>query len=584
MYKTKNVHINELLLDQQNPRFTTRENKNFTQSEIIEYLIEYEELLELAKKINEYGGFTPGERLIVFKENDKYTVLEGNRRTSSLKLLNNPNLIKKKINNLPKISENCSKFCRSIPVDIVSSREEADIALLTRHIEGIRLWSPFSKMKFYKKMIDNGRSIDNISTMSVEGQIKIKRTLNKYSILTTILDNYSKIVPSSTYLTRTEDTKLDTDLILNRMYSYFISSDGLNLTFSQDSHELILPQNTNKKDQLIKILVLIAKMHWEDKVINTRNLNKQIHIYNFFNGIPITKSTPTPINETHKILLELIDAYKTVITDVSTSTEEEDKSESSNPSNQDENNEDSSNQPNQDENKEDSSNQSNQDENNEDSSNQSNQDENNEDSSNQSNQDENNEGSSNQATGDNGGRNSNSGRPKKSPEEYDSLLKAYPFRNKYRKNKRINTTLVELERLSYKNFGLSANYLIRSLLESYAYEYTKIFSSKDYTDPNKLKGLTINNFPDKDLNEKYVHFLASHIGNINDSYYVTTKHRIITIFDKANRMSITQKLNQFVHSPDFNPTYLENLQSWENVSEILRTMDEVMYNDSGQSK
>ena len=309
MYKTHSVKLSELYLDEQNPRFTTREDKNFSQEEIINYLIDYEELLDLVNKINSYGGFTPGERIIAVKEGDKFVVLEGNRRTSSLKLLANPDLVKSKKINIPKISHDCAKFIQAIPIDVVNSREDADWALITRHIDGIRLWSQFSKMKFYEKMFSNGKGLDEISQMSRESNIVIKRTLQRYSILNTILSNYSTVLPNSTYLSQTVDAKLDTDLILTRMYTYYVDGDGLDLKFNEKDHTLILPTKKDKKDSLIKSLVLLAKMYWEDEVINTRILNKKTEIDDFFNSAKTGIAKPRILNETHKDFLHSLSNY-----------------------------------------------------------------------------------------------------------------------------------------------------------------------------------------------------------------------------------------------------------------------------------
>lgn len=176
------------------------------------------------------------------------------------------------------------------------------------------------------------------------------------------------------------------------------------------------------------------------------------------------------------------------------------------------------------------------------------------------------------------------GRPRKEPKEYDKLLNAYPFKNKYRNNIRINGLINELRKIEYKEFGLSTNFLIRSLLETYAYEYTNTFNNLDKKHPDRLKGLTLKNFSDKDLREKYFDYIAHHIGKIEDEKYSTIKSQIIAYFDKNNNVSVTQKLNHYIHIPDFQPNFLENLQIWEVVFKILEAMDELIVKYSGQNK
>lgn len=62
-----------------------------TEEEIVKYLVDFEQIKELAFQIGENGYNTIGERIIILKSRNagkiNYTVLEGNRRVASLKLL-----------------------------------------------------------------------------------------------------------------------------------------------------------------------------------------------------------------------------------------------------------------------------------------------------------------------------------------------------------------------------------------------------------------------------------------------------------------------------------------------------------------
>ncbi|EGN6130794.1 hypothetical protein ISJ87_004467, partial [Salmonella enterica] len=89
------IHINNLLLDLDNPRFPRIVE---SQREAVNLMIEIQsvKIEALAKDIAEFG-LDPSERLIVYKndlsDNQKaYTVAEGNRRLTALKLLQEPEL------------------------------------------------------------------------------------------------------------------------------------------------------------------------------------------------------------------------------------------------------------------------------------------------------------------------------------------------------------------------------------------------------------------------------------------------------------------------------------------------------------
>jgi hypothetical protein len=88
----RKISITTLKLDSENPRLTQSGKKN-SQSDIIDYLIENEKVIELAKSIIQQNYFL-NEQPIVTKENNKFIVLEGNRRVTACKILLNPDLIK----------------------------------------------------------------------------------------------------------------------------------------------------------------------------------------------------------------------------------------------------------------------------------------------------------------------------------------------------------------------------------------------------------------------------------------------------------------------------------------------------------
>ncbi len=92
-YYEADIEITKLLMDGNNPRHQSKES----QREILEWMTSGEQkigekLAELAKDIVEFG-LNPLDRIAVIssEENeDEYTVLEGNRRLTAVKLLNNP--------------------------------------------------------------------------------------------------------------------------------------------------------------------------------------------------------------------------------------------------------------------------------------------------------------------------------------------------------------------------------------------------------------------------------------------------------------------------------------------------------------
>lgn len=124
----------ELLLDPNNPRFFGLQNP--TQEQIIEQLIKYENVTELALRIAE-RGFLPNEILIVCEEDSKNYVLEGNRRLAACKLLLDykvaPESHQKRIQS---IAENADRnSIQKINVVFAPTREDADYIIAGRHTQ-----------------------------------------------------------------------------------------------------------------------------------------------------------------------------------------------------------------------------------------------------------------------------------------------------------------------------------------------------------------------------------------------------------------------------------------------------------------
>ncbi|VEB87749.1 Uncharacterised protein [Citrobacter koseri] len=93
--KIDTIHISNLLLDLDNPRFPRIVE---SQREAINLMLEIQsdKIESLSRDIVEHG-LDPSERLIVFKgdvsdDETSFIVAEGNRRITALKLLNEPEL------------------------------------------------------------------------------------------------------------------------------------------------------------------------------------------------------------------------------------------------------------------------------------------------------------------------------------------------------------------------------------------------------------------------------------------------------------------------------------------------------------
>ena len=179
---TENISPLNLSLDINNPRFIISPGGD--ESDAISYLLENEEIIELCKGINLNNGLLLGERIVVYKQDDKYIVAEGNRRTCACKLLLNPNLAPEKFRNLiPSIAKSTKNNINSIPIDIASSRDEAMSSMGSKHIAGIKKWASYAKMKYFFEQFNAGKSIDFISETTLSEKSKIITSIKQYKLL-----------------------------------------------------------------------------------------------------------------------------------------------------------------------------------------------------------------------------------------------------------------------------------------------------------------------------------------------------------------------------------------------------------------
>ena len=152
------VPVADLLVDEENPRLVT---PNQGQRQTIRALAAFQgsRLQALAKDIVDYG-LDPSELFIVMeRENKRYVVLDGNRRMTALKALENPEIVNGAVpasvfNALKRLSLNYdSDVNESVLCTVVASRAEADHWIELRHTgyqdgAGPLRWGPDEGARF----------------------------------------------------------------------------------------------------------------------------------------------------------------------------------------------------------------------------------------------------------------------------------------------------------------------------------------------------------------------------------------------------------------------------------------------------
>lgn len=151
MNEFKTLDIDQIEFDKENPRLPTTVSTK--ERDIIKYLAAKTGIEDLMISIGE-NGFFPGEAIVVTPaEDDKYTVLEGNRRLAALRLLQNPDSMgnRRSITNASKGAKNKPT---KIPAYVVNSRDDALQYLGFRHISGVQRWDPLAKARYLKLLFE----------------------------------------------------------------------------------------------------------------------------------------------------------------------------------------------------------------------------------------------------------------------------------------------------------------------------------------------------------------------------------------------------------------------------------------------
>jgi len=138
-----------LRLDLTNPRLQTGDEYDLrTETELITTLAEIAALDELVLSICT-NTFIPLEPLIVHgPDHGPYTVIEGNRRLASIKLINDPDLAEEVGIRVPEVTDAVRASIAKLPVYRVNDPSEAREFIGFKHINGPQRWDAYAKARY----------------------------------------------------------------------------------------------------------------------------------------------------------------------------------------------------------------------------------------------------------------------------------------------------------------------------------------------------------------------------------------------------------------------------------------------------
>ncbi|MCD2171238.1 hypothetical protein LPW41_16210 [Microbacterium sp. JC 701] len=184
--------MSRILLDPENPRLVV--SRNPAQLTLLKTLYEDESLDELVPSLVEHGYFSEEPLVVVPGEPDelgpRWVVVEGNRRTATLKLLLDDELRRAvRVSGWPTLSEAQRARLEAVPCIIYDERDDVFPFLGFRHITGVKKWAPFQKARFVAHLLKRGRSLEEIQELIGDTTQAVKKLYQQHVVFQQIVDN-----------------------------------------------------------------------------------------------------------------------------------------------------------------------------------------------------------------------------------------------------------------------------------------------------------------------------------------------------------------------------------------------------------
>ena len=197
----KAIKLTSLLVNTENYRFEPQSS----QKEAIDKMVEdqNDKLYALAVDIIK-NGLSPVDIIMVTPESgtNRYIVLEGNRRITTLKLISNPTLIGDKYDNLRRKFQKLNKeydtsFLNSISCAVFDTSEEADIWIKRKHAGeqggiGTVTWNAHQKERFEERV--GGKASTSLQIIAFLEQSDIVPTETKTRLSSLNTTNLQRLI------------------------------------------------------------------------------------------------------------------------------------------------------------------------------------------------------------------------------------------------------------------------------------------------------------------------------------------------------------------------------------------------------
>ena len=289
------VIVNDLELDPQNVRLDLEqsERSKIDQGSIINDLFDNENAFQILESIVEDGWFVD-EVPIVIKTGSKYVVIEGNRRISALKVLQNPLLAPRHHAKVKPLSNSVLPI-KKIDVLLAPNRDDVSSLLANRHTKKTtRPWKPLRQAHFYYSQLSKKISVDDLKNKykgaDVEKFVKmceVHKVASSYDF--DDIETNNKVREQRSFPVST----------LERLYDDSGFRDHLNFKFDKNG-KIKISSSKRRFDEEFKKVVLDAV----DKRIDTRKLGTDKERKKYYSKLDKLRKTGAQTNSTrYRIIL-----------------------------------------------------------------------------------------------------------------------------------------------------------------------------------------------------------------------------------------------------------------------------------------
>jgi len=191
------VDIQDLYLDEDNPRFASSallaNQEEITQSAIINYLVQYGEVLSLAESIDENHGLFNETIISGYICDNKIVVLEGNRRITACKILLDNDLVRqdlKDMHPIPTVHMETQTNIKQINIIIYGDSDDAQKYIASKHTQpDVMKWTTIEQYNYYYTQFLSGKKPKEIAAeVGLKDVKKVEDKIRQYLLFKRIFD------------------------------------------------------------------------------------------------------------------------------------------------------------------------------------------------------------------------------------------------------------------------------------------------------------------------------------------------------------------------------------------------------------